>query len=42
MSAPLTAEEDHLTPQHISHQEATYSSMAADNVDLARAPVHAG
>ncbi|KAG8187586.1 hypothetical protein JTE90_025919 [Oedothorax gibbosus] len=40
--APLTAEEDHLTPQHIAHQEATYSSMAADNVDLARAPVHAG
>ncbi|XP_055948769.1 uncharacterized protein LOC129981785 isoform X4 [Argiope bruennichi] len=41
--APLTAEEDHLTPQHVVHQEATFSSsMAPDNVDLARAPVHAG
>ncbi|XP_071040637.1 ankyrin-2 isoform X4 [Parasteatoda tepidariorum] len=41
--APLTAEEDHLTPQHVAHQEATFSSsMASDNVDLARAPVHAG
>ncbi|GFQ92159.1 ankyrin-3 [Trichonephila clavata] len=41
--APLTAEEDHLTPQHVVHQESTFSSsMAPDNVDLARAPVHAG
>ncbi|GFS34065.1 ankyrin-3 [Nephila pilipes] len=41
--APLTAEEDHLTPQHVAHQESTFSSsMAPDNVDLARAPVHAG
>ncbi|XP_054713101.1 ankyrin-2-like isoform X4 [Uloborus diversus] len=43
LTAPLTAEEDHLTPQHVIHQEATFSStMAPDNVDLARAPVHAG
>ncbi|GIY25345.1 hypothetical protein CDAR_60953 [Caerostris darwini] len=41
--APLTAEEDHLTPQHVANQESTFSSsMAPDNVDLARAPVHAG
>ncbi|XP_076361970.1 uncharacterized protein LOC143252947 isoform X3 [Tachypleus tridentatus] len=42
--APLTVEEDHLSPLHIRHdiESVFVSNYAADNVDISRAPVHAG
>ncbi|XP_022247146.1 ankyrin-2-like isoform X8 [Limulus polyphemus] len=42
--APLTVEEDHLSPLHVRHDIETVfvSNYAADNVDISRAPVHAG
>ncbi|XP_076327360.1 uncharacterized protein LOC143234139 isoform X6 [Tachypleus tridentatus] len=42
--APLTVEEDNLSPIHVSHNlEKTYvGNYTTDNIDISRAPVHAG
>ncbi|XP_076361546.1 uncharacterized protein LOC143252767 isoform X7 [Tachypleus tridentatus] len=41
--APLTVDEDHLSPLHVSYNaETTYvDSNATDNIDMSRAPFHA-
>ncbi|UYV83170.1 ANK2 [Cordylochernes scorpioides] len=40
--APLTAEEEHLSPQHISMTTEAMFTRSIDNIDISRAPVHAG